>query len=168
MSHPRRRTSIEPAARAVTVCASVKVRLGQDAVLSREAFAATIEIANGSDATLTGAFVELLFTTEDGADATDQFATSTLELDQLSAIDGSGIIAAGMTGSAKWTVVPATNAAPEEAVVYYISGTLAYNDNGIDIRVIYQSPPVSIDFGIGIKLGCDTINIVITDITHSC
>ena len=116
-------------------CARVKLRLDQEAVISREAFRATLEFENGDSAIVENLRVTLKITDASGRDAAELFGIRPPELTGLSDIDGGGRIPIGATGTARWTIVPTVDAAPLAPVVYYVSGTLRYSLNGVVVTV---------------------------------
>ena len=110
-------------------CAQVKIEIDQSAVLTRSAFAATLEITNGNTANpILNTAVHVTVTDTAGNDVTDRFGIKSPQLSGLSAVDGSGVIAPGGSGSATYTLVPTEDAAPLAPTVYYVGGTLEYTD----------------------------------------
>ena len=111
-------------------CAKVRLRLEQEAVISRDAFQARLEIENTTASPLDAIGVTLLVTDESGANRTEQFQIRPPTLDGLSGVDGAGLLPAQSTGSAAWFLVPATSAAPTNRTRYFVSGTLTYRQDG--------------------------------------
>jgi Concanavalin A-like lectin/glucanases superfamily len=112
------------------VPARISLRLGQTAVLTREAFRAMLEVGNQTGERLEQIGVRLSVRTESGADAEAMFAVQPPTLDGLTGIDGAGILGASSSGSAEWILVPTTDAAGSEPVVYRVSGELTYRHEG--------------------------------------
>ncbi len=117
------------------VCARVKLRLEQEAVITRDAFKATLEVENNTAGPLEFVGVALRIEREDGAESTVDFGIRTPELSGLGAVDGTGTIGAQSTGRATWILVPTSDAAPTGPVVHYVSGTLTYRQDGVMITV---------------------------------
>lgn len=119
------------------VCARVKIRIEQEAVLTRAAFLGTLEIDNGNATKeLTGVRVNLDIRAEDGTPANDRFGIKGPVLKGLSAVDGNGVIAANGSGSAQFTFIPNRTAAPEGPQVYHFGGTLRYIDPDTQQEVV--------------------------------
>ena len=53
----------------------------------------------------------------------------------LAAVDGSGSLASGQSGSAQWTLIPTAAAAPQAATNYLVSGTLSYAQGGVTVTI---------------------------------
>jgi hypothetical protein len=117
------------------VCARVKLRLEQEAVITRDAFKATLEVENNTAGALDLVDVDLRVEREDGSESTIDFGVRTPTLTGLSAVDGSGVIGASSTGKATWILVPTSDAAPTVPTVHYVSGTLRYRQDGVLITV---------------------------------
>jgi hypothetical protein len=111
------------------ICATVRIRIDQQVVMTRAAFKGSLEIDNGSHAgPLSGVRVILNITDENGRPANGKFAIRTPELKGLTGVDGTGIVAPGGSGSALYTIIPNREAAPDAPTVYNIGGTLRYID----------------------------------------
>ncbi|MCP5527995.1 MAG: cadherin-like domain-containing protein [Verrucomicrobiales bacterium] len=117
------------------VCARVKLRIDQDAVISRDAFRAALEIENSQNADLTDVEVRVRVFDEAGRDVTDLFGIREPVLSGLTSVDGAGIVAGGTTGSASWTLIPTVDAAPDGPVLYSIGGEFGYTQEGTRVRV---------------------------------
>ena len=116
----------------VEVDAAVRLRIDQEAVMTRTAFAATLDISNGLASTLEGLQVSIFIVDQrTGNDAGDRFALSALTLSNIVA-DTSGLwaIPARSTGTAKWTLLPNDLAAPTSQTRYSVGGTFSYLLNG--------------------------------------
>jgi len=127
-----------------SVCAQVKLQLDQQAVMSREAFRATLQVINNSTSVLDHVFVQVTAVNGTQVDATRLFGIVAPTLQNLTAVDGAGVIPAGATGTATWTLVPTVDAAPTNATVYYVSGTLSYQQDGILITVPLTGVPITV------------------------
>jgi hypothetical protein len=109
------------------VCATVRIAISQDAVMTRTAFKAELEIGNQTDVPIEEIAITIEVRDASGQIvATEIFAIGDPELAGLTAIDGSGVIAAGDTGSAVFTLVPSRLAAPDSEATYFIGGSLSY------------------------------------------
>ena len=112
-----------------SVVARVRVRLNQTASMTRSAFNGALDIDNGNvDAALSGVQVTLDFRDAAGNSVNDLFFVQTPRLDGLTAVDGTGVIAAGHRGSAQYTIIPTRRAAPAVPTTYTVGGTLRYID----------------------------------------
>jgi hypothetical protein len=136
------------------VCARVKLALDQDAVLSRDAFKATLEIENNTVNPLEEIFVEVNVRNEAGADATELFELRPPALEGLSAVNGAGVLPPSTTGRAKWILVPGAEAAPVVPVRHFVSGVLRYRQDGVLITIplaavgidVLPTPKLAVDY----------------------
>jgi hypothetical protein len=118
------------------ICAQVRLRLEQEAVITRDAFRATLELINGSDTPLENVTATLAVKREDGSVATTRFGIGAPTLANLSDVSGSGVVFPNTTGTATWTLIPTSDAAPADASLpYFVSGTLSYRQDGVDVTV---------------------------------
>jgi|GEM_PF-477428 len=119
------------------VCARVRLRIEQDAVLVRTVFAGTLEIENGSGAgAVEGVRAALDIRDESGNEARDRFVITGPELEGVTAVDGTGRIEAASEGTARFTFIPTRDAAALEPTVYRIGGTLRYLDPDSGLEVL--------------------------------
>ena len=136
------------------VCAKVKLRLDQEAVLSRDAFKATLELINGTTLDLSGVRIVLDIRNSEGALVTNLFGIYPPSLTGMGAVDGTGVVGANATGTAQWIIVPSVDAAPSKPVQYKVGGTLAYVDNGQAVTIdlaptpitVYPLPQIKLDY----------------------
>ena len=128
------------------VCATVRISLSQEAVLTRQAFLAELEIVNQTENDLTDIAINLEI--RDGLGnlveqttfgVTDPFLEGT-----LTGIDGTGNIAAATSGSATFTIVPSRLAAPTGEEVYTVSGSLSYNENGNQVAIPLAAEDITV------------------------
>lgn len=125
------------------VCATVGIQIEQEAVLTRTAFDASLELVNNSaDTRLEGLAVNVVVFDTFGNDVTDLFAIGTPALSGLSGVDGSGELESLQTGSSSWLIVPRSEAAPSTATEYFVGGSMSYS-LGTD-RITTDFVPVSI------------------------
>jgi subtilase family serine protease len=117
------------------VCARVRLQIDQDVVMARDAFNATLEILNSSGNPLTGVGLDIVVRNAAGEDVTALFGVRPPRLTQISAVDGTGVVASEATGQAVWTVVPGSDAAPDSAQRFYVSGTMRYTAEGLAVEI---------------------------------
>ena len=117
------------------VCAHVRLRLEQQAVMTRDAFDATLEIINDSATPLENIDIDVQVRRRSGEDVTELFAVRAPTLKDLSAVDGTGVIVPGATGQATWILVPTTDAAVNGPEEFLVSGSLRYRQDGLNINV---------------------------------
>ncbi len=126
------------------ICARVKFRTEQEAVLTRDAFRATLELDNQDLLRLENVAVALEIVDEAGRDATARFALRPPELTGLSGVEGSGILAAGVTGTARWLIIPTVEAAPEVETRYFVTGRFRYTLAGTEVSVPLALAPITV------------------------
>lgn len=125
------------------VCARVKVRLDQEAVLTRDAFNARLEISNDTEAPLTEFAIDIRVRDDQGRETTGLFQLRAPELTGIGAIDGTGVVPAQSVARASWVIVPTSEAAPASTTRHFVSGTLRYRQN--DVLVSLPLAPAPID-----------------------
>jgi len=116
-------------------CATVRLRIEQQAVITRDAFDATLEVANSTGSPLEEVSVELSMRNENGEETTSLFGIRSPTLSGLSGVDGTGVIAANSTGKASWILIPTSDAAPQGPTVMLVGGTLKYRQDGTLISI---------------------------------
>ncbi len=126
------------------VCATVRLQIDQDVVMSRSAFAGTLEIEDGGSTAITAVQVSLAFQNATNGDASSMFVVEGPVLSSLTAVDGTGTLAGGATGSAVYTFIPTDDAAPYAPATYQIGGTLSYLDSGQQVTVPLLSAPFTV------------------------
>lgn len=140
----RLRREVDASANSGAICARVRIRLSQDVVQARQAFEATLELVNGSGAPIDGVAAQLEIRDLTGALAGNRVVALDPTLANLSAIDGSGSVPDGATGSVRWLIVPGPDAAPgPDSTVFNIGGVLRYIDDGTPIEI--RLTPVSVN-----------------------
>jgi len=118
------------------ICARVRIRIEQEAVISRSAFAATFELENAGDVdTLDAVSVTLFVKDENGVPSDSLFGIPEPTVTGLAAIDGSDSLGPSSTAKAEWLIIPTSEAAPTEPKLYRVSGELIYELNGVLITV---------------------------------
>lgn len=126
------------------VCARVRIRIEQEAVMTRAAFLGSLEIENEGGSGLTGIRVDLDFRDEAGNSVSDRFAIRGPQLTGLSDVAGGGTIASGASGAAKYTFIPTREAAPTAPAIYRIGGTLRYIENGVEVVAPLLSSTITV------------------------
>ena len=123
------------------ICARVKIRLEQDAVLTRDAFRATLELENNDAGRLEDVMVEVFIRPQGGEVDDTLFAVRFEEASVLSAVDGTGILPGDSTGTASWLLIPTIDAAPRTPRQFLVGGSLSYTLDGESVTVpIYEAP----------------------------
>ena len=119
----------------VGVCAQVRIRIDQEAVMTRSAFQATLDLINQDAVALED--IWLVLRVEDGAgnDVTGLFGIDQPALTGLDAVDGTGGLAPSKTGRAQFTILPTTDAATDGPEWYFVGGELRYTVGGTELSV---------------------------------
>jgi hypothetical protein len=126
-------------------CAHIVLQIDQKAVLTRDAFSATLQLGNSGTDPLTSVTVKLVVQNQVGQDVTSLFGIAAPILGgNLTAIDGTGSLAAGATGQAQWTLIPSLDAAPQAPTNYLVSGTFSYTLNGATITFPLSPATISV------------------------
>ncbi len=122
------------------VCARVKLRTEQEAVMTRDAFAASLAIENSAPTPLENVTVDIKILDAAGFDATALFGIDGPRLTGTSGntVDG------GTTGLWEWTLVPGQDAAPTEPVVYQVVGKMSYMQEGLTINIPMLPRPITV------------------------
>ncbi|WP_256872037.1 Calx-beta domain-containing protein [Nostoc sp. TCL26-01] len=134
------------------VCATVKIKIDQEAVMTRAAFLGALEIENGNSSNLENLSVTLQIKDANGRIVNDLFGITNPILKNITAVDGTGILRGDDPttsvdegiGSAQWTFIPTNLAAPEIPSQYTIGGTLSYTENGSQIIVPLLAAPITV------------------------
>jgi hypothetical protein len=118
------------------ICAKVHIQLNQSVAITRSAFQATLILTNvQQNVDLQKVQATLKVTDQAGKDATALFGIGAPALRVVNAVDGTGTLAAGLTGTAQWNIVPTRDAAPNGDTAYYVSGQISYTQNGTQITI---------------------------------
>lgn len=127
------------------VCAKVSLQLDQSAVLTRDAFRATLEIENDTETPLESILVNLEIRQPNGTNVTELFGLRAGERVAFSAVDGTGILDASTTGRATWILIPTLDASPTNGpALFLVSGTLSYRQGGTNISIPLASAPITV------------------------
>lgn len=121
-------------------CARVKLRIEQDAVMTRDAFAASLAIENSADSPLEDVSVDIRILDSSGFDSTALFG---IDGPRLTGTSG-GSVAGNSTGLWEWTLVPSQDAAPTAPVVYQVVGQMSYMQDGLTITVPMLPRPITV------------------------
>jgi hypothetical protein len=128
-----------------SVCARVVLQIDQDAVLTRDAFRATLQLDNSSADPLSNLSVNLIVQNTLGQDVTSLFGIEAPSVSgNLTAVDGTGSLAPSATGKAQWTLIPSLDAAPQAPTNYLVSGTFSYVQNGATISIPLSPAPITV------------------------
>jgi hypothetical protein len=128
-----------------SVCARVVLQIDQNAVLTRDAFRATLKLNNGSTDPLSNVSVNLVVQNQSGQDVTSLFGIEAPSMSGgLTAVDGTGSLSANSSGSAQWTLIPSLDAAPQAPTNYLVSGTFSYVDNGVTVSIQLAPAPINV------------------------
>jgi len=127
------------------VCAKVKLRLTQDLVLTRQGFAATLELNNQqTDSALSGVGFDLDIRDALDRPANDRFNIRVSKLERFGSIDGTGNLAPSSSGLAEWTLIPLDDAAPTSEQTYYVGGQIRYTEKGRAITIPVSNVPIRV------------------------
>lgn len=122
-------------------CASVKIEILQELTLERVAFDAKMVITNSiPDKSLDNVRVDVFVKDSGGNLKNEIFFIRTPSLSGISAVDGTGTVAAGAKGEAHWLIIPSPGAGTvidQSGVVqkigvdYWVGATLTYSIGGV-------------------------------------
>lgn len=132
------------------VCARVRLQIEQEAVMTRDAFGATLRLSNSGDMPLEDIDIQLRVLDLEGFEATDRFGVVGPETSGLSG----GDVAGDSEGTWRWTLVPGQDAAPEEATVYEVLGEVRYTHKGEEVVLpllpqaitVYPNPNLTLKY----------------------
>jgi hypothetical protein len=130
------------------VCAHVTLQLTQTMTMTREAFRGTLSVHNGhSELPMENFKLTLEIKDVDGNLKNDLFQIDTEQLSTLTAIDGTGSLAAQADGTAVVLFIPEVGAAPTEPQTYLFGGTISYKDpfTGQDITAELYPVPLTVN-----------------------
>lgn len=105
------------------VCAAVRLRLDQEAVLVRDVFQARLELENNTGSALEDISVELEVRTEQGDTATERFA---MAMPIGHGLEEGGGLGPGAQAGFAWTLQPLPAAAPANPEGYWVGGWIRY------------------------------------------
>ena len=122
----------------------VKLQIQQSAVISRDAFNASLQLVNNAGATVSNLSVALTVYDASNNVANSLFGIPAPKLNGLNAVDGTGVLANGAAGQAAWTIVPATNAAPAAPTQFSVGGSFSYILNGEPVTIPLFPVPITV------------------------
>ncbi|MBN2063809.1 MAG: hypothetical protein JW745_03325, partial [Sedimentisphaerales bacterium] len=137
------------------ICATVRLRIEQEVVMTREAFDACLELINDTDRPLEAIDVDIEVRNSQRVVVTDAFGIYPPVVTNMGMPDGTGGLGAQSSGQANWKIVPSTSvvttAEPEE---FFVSGTITYLDEGRVVVVplsaasimVYPQPELSLSY----------------------
>jgi hypothetical protein len=123
---------------------NVTLQIDQTAVLTANAFHATLNLANHSDAVVSDVQGTISPLDSNGNPDTNAFFIQTPLLTGINAVDGTGTLGAGASAQANWTIVPTTNAAPIGTSNYAIGGSISYVLNGEPVTIPLYPVPITV------------------------
>jgi hypothetical protein len=129
-----------------SVCATLQLQINQTVMLTRSAFTGTLSLSDQmSTDSLQDVELDLNVTDANGNPVNGEFFISSPTLGGgLTAVNGTGVLPAGSTGSVSYTFIPADSAAADGPTVYYIGGTLTYVDPDMGGEVVTPIFPAAI------------------------
>lgn len=116
-----------------TACARVSIEIQQELTLERVAFDAKLVIRNNlPDKDLESIRVDVTIQDKDGNVKNDAFFMRVSSLDNLSGVDGNGVVFRNTTAEAHWLIIPSPGAGGDDpaGVGYWVGATLTYTING--------------------------------------
>jgi len=122
----------------------VTLQIDQHAVIARDAFKATLQLNNTAGAAISDLKVTLNPVDASGNAASNLFEVVPPVLTGLNAVDGTGTLPNGASGTASWTLIPATNAAPTGPTQFAIGGTLSYLLDGQQVVIPLFAVPITV------------------------
>lgn len=136
-----------------TVCARVKIEIKQELTLERQAFDAEMKINNTTDTSVIESIkIEIKVTDEAGTpvavsddpnDTSAKFFVRLSNIQNIAAIDGTGVVNPKTTGVINWLLIPSPGAAGSSPFgkKYLVGATLKYRFGGEE-TVLTVSPDV--------------------------
>jgi uncharacterized repeat protein (TIGR01451 family) len=127
------------------VCAKVTLQLDQRAVLTRDAFKATLQLVNDTESALQNVLVNLNIQAADGSSANAIFGLQPPGVSGFNAVDGTGTLPGQTTGIATWILIPTLDASPTNgSTLYLVGGTMSYLQDGTQITVPIAPAPIQV------------------------
>jgi hypothetical protein len=122
----------------------VTLEIDQSAIIARDAFHATLQLTDNAGATVSNLSVNITVYDASNNVANSLFGIPAPQLNGLNAVDGTGTLANGASGSGTWTIVPATNAAPQVATQFRVGGSFSYILNGEPVTIPLFPVPITV------------------------
>jgi hypothetical protein len=123
---------------------NVTLQIDQTAIITANAFHATLNLANNSGDPITDVQVTISALDANGNPDTNAFFIQTPLLTGINAVDGTGTLGVGVSAQANWTIVPTTNAAPIGTSNYGIGGSISYVLNGEQVTIPLFAVPITV------------------------
>lgn len=117
------------------ICARVGVQIQQEAVISRNAFRATLQLNNDGNEPITDISVELDIRTVGGETSNAKFSIRPPDVTGMGNVDGTGSLGGLGAGTAVWTIIPLDEAAPTAPLAYDFGGVLRYTLGGTQVTI---------------------------------
>lgn len=135
----------------------VKLSISQEATLERDAFLATLQMTNRMPSTrIENVRVTLDITFINGSEAKQNFYYNTSNLENISAIDGTGLIESSATATVSWLIIPKANTggnndagiyyAVQAHIFYTVSQTLYNLSSSIETIGVRPQPFLQLDY----------------------
>ncbi|MBI1304961.1 MAG: hypothetical protein GC172_14430, partial [Phycisphaera sp.] len=112
------------------LCTTLTIELEQTVTLERQAFEARLVLDNETEFALESVRLDFEIVDAAGNLSGERFVVLGPTLDTLTAVDGTGTLAAGASGSATFTLIPGDSAAPNGPTNYKVKGNLSYAVGG--------------------------------------
>jgi hypothetical protein len=120
---------------ACSVCARVTLRIEQEAVMTRDAFRVLLDLSNPLLTPAQEVHADLILRDPSGALATPLFGIGSPVVSGLIGPSNNLVLLPAASGRLTWLVVPGPDAASNGPVVYTVSGTLTYRQDGFLVRI---------------------------------
>lgn len=141
-----------------SICAQVRIQIEQEAVLTRKAIGANLEVDNNSATDpLEELNVTIMIYDAQGNVVNNRFVILDPELAGIMVLppltNGPGDIRVTLdqwripvnaTGRARWVILPLDDAAPTAPVTYCVGGFMTYSSGGVPDGVIFERVPVQV------------------------
>ncbi|CAG1064880.1 hypothetical protein BAC1_00449 [uncultured bacterium] len=142
---------------AETACSNVALEIMQEATTERTAFDAKLVLTNNiPDKDLTGLRVDVTIKDTDGNIRNDLFYMRVSSTRNISAVDGTGTVAAGSSAEVHWLIIPSVGAGGdgEGGIKYSVGASLVYSISGKqeilsvnpDIITVKPMPQIVLDY----------------------
>ncbi len=118
---------------AETACSKVSLEILQEATVERVAFDAKLVLTNNMpDKDLTELRVDVSIKDVDGNIRNEAFFVKTASMQNISGVDGSGIVKAGTSAEAHWLIIPSPGAGGRAVagLPYWVGATITYTIAG--------------------------------------
>jgi len=126
-------------------CAQITLQIDQTAILTENAFQATLQVNNQGSGALGSVLVHLNVQNEAGQDVTTLFGIRSPTVSGgLTAVDGTGSLPPNASGTAQWTLIPSIDAAPQAATNYVVNGSISYIENGYAVSIPLGSQSITV------------------------